>query len=62
MGLKDRIRRLEEKPEAKRCPECRHKPEGASYIVVEDGEEGEQEHCPQCGRSLYFFIRVVYES
>ncbi len=62
MGLRDRLRKLEDRPEAKRCPECKLQPEGAGYIVIEEGEEPEQEYCPSCGRELYFFIRVVYES
>lgn len=62
MVLRDRLRKLEERPGAKRCPECKLLPDGPGYIVIEEGEEVEQEHCPRCGRDLYFFIRVVYES
>ena len=61
MGLKNRLHKLEDRPEVKRCPDCKLLPEGAGYKVIEEGEEAEQEHCPRCGRDLYFFIRVVYE-
>lgn len=61
MGLKDRIRKLENRPEAKECPECRLPPGDTGYIIVyEDGKESrEQEWCPNCGRPKYFIIRVV---
>ena len=61
MGLRDRLRKLEDQPEAKRCPKCELLPDGPGYIVIEEGEEAKQEYCPHCGRDLYFFIRVAYE-
>ena len=59
MGLRDRVRRLSERPEVRRCPECKLLPEGPCYIVVQGDEEAKQEYCPRCSRPLYFVIRVV---
>ena len=63
MGLRDRVRRLAAASEVRRCAECKLLPSeaGPGYIVLQDDEEAKQEHCPQCSRPLYFFIRVVEE-
>jgi rubrerythrin len=62
MGLNDRLRRLENRTEAKRCPECRLPPDDPGYIVIQDGKESrQQEWCPECGRPKFFIIEVVEE-
>jgi hypothetical protein len=64
MGLRDRVRRLAERTEVKRCVECKLLPSEAvpGYIVLRGDEEAKQEYCPLCSRPLYFFIRVVEEA
>ncbi len=62
MGLKDRIEKLEDRPEAQRCSECRLPPGDPGYIVISDRKESrEQEWCPTCGQPKFFIIEVVYE-
>lgn len=62
MGLRGRLHRLENRPEAKECPECRLSPGDPGYIVYsEEGQSREQEWCPACGEPRYFIIRVAYD-
>jgi hypothetical protein len=64
MGIKDRIRRLEDEGDAERCRECRLRPvkTHAIYPGEEDRPLPEPEYCPECGRLIdTVVIRVVHE-
>lgn len=68
MGIKSRLRRLEEQEHHGICPECGLPPDGHGRLVViyeehpEKSFQGEpDERCASCGRALYTVIRVVYE-
>ena len=61
---RSRLSRIEQTARGGPCPECKLKPDGPGYIVLEEGEETSKdpdERCPGCGRFLWFIIRVVYE-
>ncbi len=59
MGMRARIRRLESKPEGRRCPECGLPPDGPGYTVYDRRPEGSEEFCSRCGRALWFVIEVA---
>lgn len=59
-----RLRRIEGAVRGGTCPECKLRPGGPGYVVLEDREEhpkAPDERCPECGRLLWQVIRVVYE-
>ena len=67
VSIESRLRRLEERRSAGRCPECGLPPGGHGYIVLIDEEHPEKssdgdpnERCKRCGRLLYTVIEVVY--
>ena len=61
--IKSRLRRIESASRRSyRCPECALPPDGPGRIVSDRIPEGEPEHCPKCGRWLWFVIEVVYDS
>ncbi len=67
MSFKSRLRHLEERRRSGRCDGCGLTPSGPGYIVLIDEERPEEsfkgdpeERCPECGRYLWFVIRVVY--
>jgi hypothetical protein len=69
VSLKSRLRRLEEHRRSGRCDGCGLTPSESGYIVLinegrsEESFEGDpDERCPECGRYLYFVVRVVYDS
>jgi hypothetical protein len=69
VSIESRLRRLEERRSAGRCPECGLLPDGQGYIVLIDKEDREEsfqgdhdERCKRCGRFLYTVIEVVYGS
>jgi hypothetical protein len=58
--IKSRLRRIElAARRSYRCPECGLSPDGPGRIVYDRIPEGEPEHCPKCGRWLWFVIKVV---
>ena len=58
--IKSRLRRIESASRRSyRCPECALPPDGPGRIVYDQIPEGEPEHCPECGRWLWFVIEVV---
>ena len=66
MSIESRLRRLEERQGAGRCPECGLPPDGPGYMVLIDEGDPERsfkgdrdERCSRCGRRLYFVIEVV---
>jgi hypothetical protein len=68
VSIESRLRRLEERRSAGRCPECGLPPDGHGYVVLIDERgrlesfEGDpEERCARCGRFLYTVIRVVYD-
>ncbi len=61
MGLRDRMRRLEQRASSG-CPECDRLPgEADRIIVMKEEERPEQEYCPRCGRPLLVIIQVVQD-
>ncbi len=59
-----RLRRLEASARNAGCPECKLRPDRPGYVVYHEGEgrpEKADERCPNCGRHLWFVIRVEYE-
>jgi hypothetical protein len=69
VSIESRLRRLEERWSAGRCPECGLPPDGHGYIVLIDEEHSEKsfagdpdERCGRCGRFLYTVIEVGYGS
>jgi predicted RNA-binding Zn-ribbon protein involved in translation (DUF1610 family) len=69
MSIESRLRRLEERRSAGRCPECgftRDAPRPMAVIYEEDPERSFRgdpyEVCASCGQPLYCVIRVVRDS
>jgi hypothetical protein len=68
VSIESRLRRLEERRSAGRCPDCGLlPPDGHGYTVLIDEAHPEKsfkgaphERCKRCGRLLYFVIEVVY--
>jgi hypothetical protein len=63
VGLKSRLRRIEERTHSGVCQECGLSPQSKGYIVT-DGKDPVPhlpEVCPQCGVSTRIHICVVYE-
>jgi hypothetical protein len=64
MSIESRLRHLEEKSCSElRCATCGHTPDAPGRIVIveEDARHDPQERCSECGRFLWFTIKVVYE-
>jgi hypothetical protein len=68
-GLKERLRRLEERRQGSRCPECGLAPEERRPMaVVEQGVPWKgsptdpYERCVRCGLRLFAVMEVVYDS
>jgi hypothetical protein len=64
MSIKDRIRRLGDGADARRCRECGLRPQKL-YVYYPDEEDcspPEPEHCPECGRLIELIcLKVEYE-
>ena len=60
--INSRIRRPERHAaRGGRCSECGLPPDGPGRIVYDHIPEGEPEFCPECGRSLWCVVKVVYD-
>jgi hypothetical protein len=69
VSIESRLRRLEERRSAGRCPECGLAPdEQRPFAVIEQGvpwkgsPDDPHECCVRCGLQLYTVIEVVYDS
>ena len=69
MSIESRLRRLEERRSAGRCPECGLAPDEPRALAVIDEEHPEKsfdgdpdERCARCGRALWCVIEIVYDS
>ncbi len=68
VSIESRLRRLEERRSAGRCPECGHAPDDRRPMAVVYPNEPDRsfdgyphERCPRCGQGLYIVINVVRE-
>jgi rubrerythrin len=63
VGLKSRLRRIEEQAHSGPCQVCGLSPQSKGYIVTDDKDPVPHlpEVCPQCGVSTRIHICVVYE-
>lgn len=67
MGLRNRLRRLDNRLGTEPCAGCGLRPQERGYIVVrgsverDDAPEELPEVCPECGRYTRTVINVVYE-
>ena len=57
MGLRGRLRKLEEGRKELPCAGCGLRPGGTGYIVYEI-PDGKPERCGVCGRRMWFVIEV----
>jgi hypothetical protein len=67
-SIEGRLRRLEERGQGGRCPECGLPPNGPGYLALVGEEDPDKsfagdpaERCGCCVRYLYTVIRVVYD-